>query len=138
MDITAPLYWWKEMDTYKVGTTANSQSTMHKLAANPITIDCFETDDMAKVLETDEIIDYTIMDNWNDLIKICEGLRQKYNSTGDVRYWKELVRILPEGYLQTRTWTANYAVLRTIYHQRKNHKLTEWQTFLDEVVNNLP
>lgn len=138
MDITAPLQWYKELDTYKVGTTANSQSTMHKLAANPITIDCFETDDMAKDLETDEIIDYTIMDNWNDLIKICEGLRQKYNSTGDVRYWKELVRILPEGYLQTRTWTANYAVLRTIYHQRKNHKLTEWSTFLDEVINNLP
>ena len=139
MDITAPLYWWKEMDTYKVGTTANSQSTMHKLAANPITIDCFETDDMVADLELYDLNpNKDVQAIWTELIQVCEDLRQRYNLTGDIRYWKELVRLLPEGYLQTRTWTANYAVLRTIYHQRKNHKLTEWQTFLDEVVNNLP
>ena len=139
MDITAPLYWWKEMDTYKVGTTANSQSTMHRLAANPITIDCFETDNMVADLELYDLNpNKDIKAIWTELIQVCEDLRQKYNETKDARYWKELVRILPEGYLQTRTWTANYAVLRTIYHQRKNHKLTEWQTFLDEVVNNLP
>lgn len=142
MDITAPLQWWKELDTYKVGTTANSQSTMHKLAANPITIDCFETDDMIADLKVfDGAIfnpDDYLSDCWEYVISMCETLRQRYNETKDVRYWKELVRLLPEGYLQTRTWTANYAVLRTIYHQRKNHKLTEWTTFLDEVVNNLP
>ena len=115
---------------------------MHKLAANPITIDCFETDDMVADLKLfDGAIfnpDDYLEDCWEYVISICETLRQRYNETKDIRYWKELVRILPEGYLQTRTWTANYAVLRTIYHQRKNHKLTEWQTFLDEVVNNLP
>lgn len=139
MDITAPLQWWKELDTYKVGTTANSQSTMHKLAANPITIDCFETDDMVADLELYDLNpNKDIQAIWTEIIQVCEDLRQKYNLTGDIRCWKELIRLLPEGYLQTRTWTANYAVLRTIYHQRKNHKLTEWQTFLDEVVNNLP
>lgn len=138
MDITAPLQVWKELDTYKVGTTANSQSTMHKLASVPITIDCFETDDMTDNLEIYTTPLTTAADVFNHLIGDCERLRQLYLQTNDVRYWKELVRLLPESWLQTRTWTANYAVLRTIYHQRKNHKLSEWHTFLDEIINNLP
>lgn len=136
MDITAPLYWWKELDTYKVGTTANSQSTMHKLASTPITIDCFETDDIVEDLTFNGCTPVSVA--WEDLINACEALRKAYNETKDIRYWKELVRILPEGWLQTRTWTANYAVLRAIYHQRKNHKLTEWKTFLTELIDNLP
>ncbi len=127
------------MDTYKVGTTANSQSTMHKLASNPITIDCFETGDMVADLELYDLNpNKDIEAIWTELIQVCEDLRQKYNETKDIRYWKELVRLLPEGYLQTRTWTANYAVLRTIYHQRKNHKLLEWTNFLESLEKELP
>lgn len=118
VDITAPLYWWKEADTYKVGTTANSTSTMHKITSKPITLDCFEKDDF-----NDDIINAQV------IIDICENLRQKYLETNDKKYWKELIRWLPNGWLQTRTWTANYEVLRSMYHQRANHKLTEWETF---------
>ena len=122
IDITAPLYWWKEMDTYKIATVANSTSTMHKLATTPITLECFEIDDYNKDIAND--FPYHI-------ICYCEELRQKYLETKDIRYWKELIRWLPESWLQTRTWTANYAVLRQIYHWRKNHKLTEWHQFCD-------
>lgn len=137
VDITAPLYWWKEMDTYKIGTTANSTSTMHKLATTPITMDCFETDDYegdllvydkepyAECFRTDDI--------WEEIINHCETLRQRYVETKDKRYWKELIRLLPESWLQTRTWTANYEVLRNIVHQREGHKLTEWKSFIDWV-----
>ena len=125
VDITAPLYWWKEMDTYKVGTTANSTSTMHKLASAPITIDCFEMDDYSPIGRAND-------KTWEIIIGICEDLRQKYNETKDIRYWKELIRILPESWLQTRTWTANYAVLRNICKWRKNHKLKhEWDSFIN-------
>ena len=118
VDITAPLYWWKEFDTYKVGTTANSTSTMHKLASQPITRKCFEIDDLNEELVGEFGIDA--------IISICEQLRQKYLETKEKRVWKELVRWLPEGWLQTRTVTMNYENLCTIYHQRKNHKLNEW------------
>ena len=129
VDITAPLYWWKEFDTYKVGTTANSTSTMHKLASTPITIECFETDDYNGNLKFDiisEIDDFSSM-----LIDDLEHLRKLYLETQDIRYWKELIRWLPEGWLQTRTVTLNYENLRNIFFQRKGHRLTEWQTFRD-------
>lgn len=137
VDITAPLYWWKEADTYKVGTTANSTSTMHKLASTPITLDCFETDDFdptAVISAQMEDIPNNIL---YDFIEYLEQLRQKYNETKDKRYWKELVRWLPNGWLQTRTVTMNYENLRTMYHQRKGHKLSEWKTFC-EWVESLP
>ena len=129
-DITAPLYWWKEMDQYKVGTVTNSTSTMHKLASTPITKECFEMDDFfdAAVFRVESI---RASDMWDGLIVACEHLRRKYLETKDKRYWKELIRILPESWLQTRTWSANYMVLRSIYFQRKNHKLSEWKTFCD-------
>ena len=125
VDITAPLYWWKEFDTYKVGTVANSTSTMHKLASKPITLDCFEIDDYDK--EAACLPGYTF--NFTEtLISYCEALRVKYLETKDVRYWKELVRWLPEGWLQTRTVTLNYENLLAICSksQRRNHKLNEW------------
>ena len=132
VDITAPLYWWKEMDTYKVATTANSTSTMHKLASTPITLDCFETDDFDyewfKSTGVEPSCDTWINDN---IIYFLEELRQKYLETKDKRYWKELIRWLPESWLQTRTWTANYATLRNIIHWRQGHKLTEWHQFVD-------
>ena len=122
VDITAPIYWWKEMDTYKVGTTANSTSTMHKLISRPITEEDFTFDD-------DWDLTYNIAKN--NIIIICESLRKKYINTKDKRYWRALIQLLPESYNQTRTWTANYAILRNIYFQRKNHKLQEWHQFCD-------
>ena len=135
VDVTAPLYWWKEMDTYKVGTTANSTSTMHKLASTPITPDCFEMDDFNNglIIEDDNnpLFIVTINDRAGTFIDALELLRQKYLETKDKRYWKELIRWLPESWLQTRTWTANYSILRNIYHWRKDHKLSEWHQFCD-------
>ena len=141
VDITAPIYWWKEFDTYKVGTCANSTSTMHKLASTPITLDCFETDDYEPTLTvmtgsdkdmcTADIIGVDEKDNHQTIISFLEALRLKYNETKDKRYWKELVRWLPEGWLQTRTVTMNYENLRTICNQRQGHKLTEWAQFID-------
>ena len=135
VDITAPLYWWKEMDTYKVATVANSTSTMHKLTSKPITLDCFETDDMNSDLIYYSIPEFAGGPAENDIgmlsdfmIEQLEFLRQKYLKTKDKRYWKELVRWLPESWLQTRTWTANYETIRAICSpgQRRNHKLNEW------------
>ena len=125
-DITAPLYWWKEMDTYKVGTVANSTSTMHKLTSRPIRIDDFSFDK--------EFIDYQMFKN---IVRDCEWLRQKYVETKDKTYWRALIQLLPESYNQTRTWTANYAVLRNIYFARRNHKLSEWHDFC-KVIETLP
>ena len=129
VDITAPLYWWKEMDTYKVGTTANSTSTMHKLASTPITLDCFEIDDYEPRLQ---LIDPVHIDTRiSQFIDDLEQLRQLYNQTKDKKYWKELIRWLPAGWKQTRSWSANYSVLRNIIHWRQSHKLSEWSQFID-------
>ena len=129
VDITAPLYWWKEFDTYKVGTVANSTSTMHKLASTPITLDCFEMDDSVHC-DIANCCQYTDSTGsfWVCLIGVCEELRQKYNETKDTRYWKELIRLLPESWLQKRTVTMNYENLLAMCSksQRRFHKLTEW------------
>lgn len=135
VDITAPLYWWKEFDTYKVGTTANSTSTMHKLATTPITMECFECDDLAKDLVVYEKepydVDTTLEEFFQYYLEALEALRERFNKTKDKRYWKELVRLLPESWLQTRTVTMNYEIIRNIVKQRAGHKLTEWKAFID-------
>ena len=138
VDITAPLYWWKEMDQYKIGTITDSTSTMHKLTSKPITLENFEVDDF-----NPEIVYYEIPDAQNDIgmlsdfmIEQLEFLRQKYLETKDKKYWKELVRWLPESWLQTRTWSANYEVVRSICQQRRNHKLNEWAGKDDPSKNN--
>ena len=135
VDITAPEYFWSQLDTYKVATVANSTSKMHKLASTPITKDCFEMDDYdgsLKIFDQEPYnIDEYVDDMWDTIISYCEALRQKYLKTKDVKYWKELIRILPESWLQTRTWTANYSVLRNIIHWRRGHKLSEWAQFID-------
>lgn len=135
VSVTAPLYWWKEMDTYKICTVRNSSSTMHKLASTPITMDCFEMDDFEYVNcpKTKNDIDSPTFsgDMWTTLLDYLERLRQKYNETKDKRYWKELIRLLPESWLQTSVLDLNYETLRNIYAWRKNHKLTEWHTFCD-------
>ena len=134
VDITAPLYWWKEFDTYKIGTTANSTSTMHKLTSKPITKEDFEMDDYVGVKVFDKEPynpdDYTD-EIWDYIIDVCETLRQRYVETKDWKYWKELIRILPEGYLQTRTVTMNYENLYSIVRQRQGHRLKyEWDSFI--------
>lgn len=127
VDITAPLYWWKEFDTYKVGTVANSTSTMHKITSEPITLDCFEIDDYEKDLfmyyEHSDVKDMVV-----DIVKNCEILRQRYLETKDKRYWKELIRWLPESWLQKRTVTMTYENLLAMCSkgQRRFHKLNEW------------
>ena len=141
VDITAPLYWWKEFDTYKVGTVANSTSTMHKLASTPITIDCFEMDDFVNVqYKSMTEINNGDADIWELVISRCEGLRQKYNETKDKRYWKELIRLLPEAWLQKRTVTMDYENLLAICSkgQRRFHKLTEWSKALIDWARELP
>ena len=143
VDITAPLYWWKEFDTYKVGTVANSTSTMHKLATTPITLDCFEADDYDRNLSlADNPKDDDGLDNIStfeeDIIYVLENIRQKYLETKDKRYWKELVRWLPESWLQKRTITMNYENVRNMYFQRKYHKLTEWSESFIKWVESLP
>ena len=138
VDITAPLYWWKEADTYKIGTVSNSCSTMHKLASTPITMDCFEMDDFEYVncsKPKNDIDSPTFSgDMWIKLLDYLERLRQKYNETKDKRYWKELIRLLPESWLQKRTVTMNYENLLNMCskRQRRFHKLTEWsKSFID-------
>lgn len=135
VDITAPLYWWKEFDTYKVGTVANSTSTMHKLANTPITKECFETDDFENM---DTHGTANCHSCWDLVIFACEGLRQHYNETKDKRYWKELIRLLPESWLQKRTITMNYENILNMVHQRRNHKLTEWSESFITWAKSLP
>ena len=133
VDITAPLYWWKEFDTYKVGTTANSTSTMHKLATTPITDECFEMDDYDAVIMLDEgIVETETL--WNNIISTLEGMRQVYLRTKDKRIWKEMIRLLPSAWQQTRTVTMTYENLLAMCSkgQRRFHKLTEWsKSFID-------
>ena len=137
VDITAPLYWWKEFDTYKVGTVANSTSTMHKLTSQPITEDLFETSEdlwdlgvetltadlyVQKDSNEDEYLTtfttpWVFKDEWEYIIETCEKIRQKYIETKDKRYWRALIQILPESWLQTRTVSLSYANLRNIYFQ---------------------
>ena len=128
VDITAPLYWWKEFDTYKVGTVADSCSTMHKLKDTPITVDCFEMGDYCGFFETP----------WKNLIALLEQCRKEYNKTKDKRYWKELIRLLPESWLQKRTVTMSYENVANMYSQRMNHKLTEWSEDFIQWADNLP
>ena len=122
VDITAPLYWWKEADTYKVGTVANSTSTMHKLASTPITMDCFENGEMI----------------YSFIIAELEMNRLKYLETKDKNEWKRLIVNLPESWLQKRTITMNYENILNMYRQRKNHKLTEWSKSFCNWVKTLP
>lgn len=137
VDITAPLLWWKEFDTYKVGTVANSTSTMHKLSSAPITKEMFEFDDNADDLVVSQgksvsgEWEYVFSNYIEDIVNMCENLRLKFIETGDKSYWRALIQILPSAYLQTRTVTMSYANLRNIYFQRKNHKLREWADFCD-------
>lgn len=123
VDITAPLYWWKEFDTYKVGTVANSCSTMHKIHSKPIELSDFSIDNF----EVDEPIKFSLNNSFKNTIADCEYLRQMYMETKDKRYWRGLIQLLPSSYNQKRTVTLNYEVLRNIYKSRAGHRLSEWK-----------
>lgn len=127
VDITAPLYWWKEFDTYKVATVSNSTSTMHKLHSKP-----FEPGDFSHDQLTPQSREY--LDN---LIEYLEELRALYNKDKDMKYWYDMIQLLPSGYNQLRTCTLNYETLVNIYHSRQNHKLEEWHVFC-EWIRSLP
>lgn len=119
VDLTAPLYWWKEYDTYKVGTVANSTSTMHRIHSKPFELSDFSTDHMtAKTLE-----------KMKDLIAYLESVRQEFIATKDKAAWYDLIQLLPSSYNQLRTCTFDYENLIAMYYARKNHKLEEWHTF---------
>ncbi len=121
VDITAPLYWWKEFDTYKVGTVANSTSTMHKLHARPIELADFSADRL-----TDE--SRAVLERY---LAWLEQIRQRFVETGEKKWWDDLIQLLPSSYQQLRTVTMNYENLHNIYFARRNHKLAEWHTFCD-------
>ena len=131
VDITAPLYWWKEADTYKVGTTMNSCSTMHKIHSKPITLDDFTIED---VVVEDGPVGLKLEDCFINVVEDCEMLRKKYIKSKDKQYWKALIQLLPSSYNQFRTWDLDYETLISIYFQRRNHKLTEWHTFCDWIL----
>lgn len=121
VDVTAPLYWWKEYDTYKVATVANSTSTMHKIHSKPFSMDDFSCDHMTdgtkKFMET--------------VVAELENIRLRFKETKSKDDWYDMIQLLPSSYNQIRTCTFNYETLINIYRARKNHKLAEWHTFCD-------
>lgn len=127
MDITAPFYWWKEFDTYKVGTVANSCSTMHKIHVKEFDREDFSYDRMTE----------PALMQLDSLISFLEGERVKYNETKDKEHWNNIIQLLPTSYNQMRTVTLNYEVLINIYYARRHHKLDEWHV-LCKAIENLP
>lgn len=141
LDITAPLYWWKEFDTYKVGTVANSCSTMHKIAAKEFTLDDFSHEHLLSMANNDAG-DALFLNDANNIridgddllgltVNVLNYYRGRYIETKDKRYWWQLIQLLPSSYNQRRTIMLNYEVLANIYKSRRNHKLDEWHTFCD-------
>ena len=136
LDITAPLYWWKEFDTYKVGTVANSCSTMHKIAEKEFTLENFSCEHLLSYWGEEKVnptIIYpcTPMQHLNQTIACLNVCRKKYLETKDKKYWWQVIQLLPSSYNQRRTVMLNYEVLANIYKSRRNHKLDEWHTFCD-------
>lgn len=143
LDITAPLYWWKEFDTYKVGTVANSCSTMHKIAAKEFTVDDFSHEHLMNDNDVNRPEDSCCNWNWEgcgiitpidileETINMLNKARTMYLKTKDKKYWWQMIQLLPSSYNQRRTVMLNYEVLANIYKSRRNHKLDEWHTFCD-------
>ena len=142
MDVIAPLYWWKEADTYKVGTTTNSCSTMHKIAAKEFTLDDFshehlidDQDDFEN--ENGQIFSYKDF-LYYDVLDVLNTARRQYLETKDKKYWWQMIQLLPSSYNQRRTWDMSMETLLSILHQRKNHKLDEWNEFRDICLEQVP
>ena len=124
MDITAPLYWWKEFDTYKVGTVANSTSTMHKLHAKPLEVEDFSADRLTPAS----------LEEFRRYVSYLEKVRQRFVAGRDKADWYDLIQLLPSSYNQMRTVTMNYEVLANIYFARRDHKLDEWHTLCGAIL----
>lgn len=139
VDVTAPLYWWKEFDTYKVGTVANSCSTMHKIHAKEFTLDDFSREhlDGEHVCARSGNESFSAWDILYLTIRSLNHYREKFLETKDKKYWWQLIQLLPSSYNQRRTVMLNYEVLTNIYKSRRNHKLDEWHVFC-EWIENLP
>lgn len=135
MDITAPLYIWKEMDQYKVGTTTNSCSTMHKIAAKEFTIEDFSCEHL---LGKEEDMLWCAQNILDEIIMGLNHYRKKYLETKDKKYWWQLIQLLPSSYNQLRTWDGSLATVLSICKQRKGHKLDEWKTFRQACFENIP
>lgn len=136
LDITAPFYWWKEFDTYKVGTVANSCSTMHKIAEKEFTLEDFSCEHLINESVTEETIEYNPTDLWFhghlfNTVRMLNNARERYLKTKDRKYWWQMIQLLPSSYNQKRTIMLNYEVLADIYKSRRNHKLDEWHIFCD-------
>ena len=136
VDITAPLYWWKEFDTYKVGTVANSCSTMHKIHAKEFTLEDFSCEHLDSILHKvriadESLIDISSKDVLNDVVRALNLYRELFLATKDKAYWWQMIQLLPSSYNQRRTIMLNYEVLAGIYPKRKEHKLDEWKKFCD-------
>ena len=120
-DITAPMFWWSEYDTYKVGTVRNSCSKMHTIHIKPFDIDDFTHEGCDKIPAAIDTLMYVVGE--------CEHLRKLYNDTEQKKYWRAIIELLPESFNMRATVQLNYAVLRNMYHSRKNHPLDEWRDF---------
>ena len=120
LDVTAPLYWFKEADQYKVGTVTDSCSTMHKIHSKEFTLDDFSHDHL-----------YSPLHDLKPTVDLLNVYRERFLDTKDKEDWWQLIQLLPSSYNQRRTWDLNYAVLRNIYHARRNHKIDEWHTLCD-------
>lgn len=132
VDITAPLYWWKEFDTYKVGTVANSCSTMHKIHAKEFTLDDFSNEHLlGKAVQYNGYVPTSVLEC---TIGALNEFRELYLETKDKKYWWQMIQLLPSSYNQRRTVMLNYEVLANIYKSRKNHKLDEWRMFCDWIL----
>ena len=138
LDITAPLYWWKEFDTYKVGTVANSCSTMHKIHAKKFELSDFSCEHLFhNVNDTEMWLDIDFFNVLDNTIFYLNKARELYLDTKDKNYWWQMIQLLPSSYNQRRTVMLNYEVLANIYPMRKNHKLDEWRDFC-EWIETLP
>lgn len=145
VDITAPLYWWKEFDTYKVGTVANSCSTMHKIHEKEFTLDDFSCEHLITdsndvfVMDEEDYIPLSPKDILqNYIVEMLNESRQKYLETKNKKYWWQMIQLLPSSYNQKRTIMLNYEVLANIYKSRKNHKLDEWSVGFIQWIESLP
>ena len=142
MDITAPLYWWKEFDTYKVGTTANSCSTMHKIHEKEFTLNDFSREHLmtlpTKVKGKDIECNYDYEEVLQLTINALNAARDMYLATKDKKYWWQMIQLLPTSYNQKRTVTMNYENVFNILQYRQGHKLTEWESFCEILLDYLP
>lgn len=146
MDITAPLYWWKEFDQYKVGTVTNSTSTMHKIHAKEFTLDDFSYDrlihDQTTYMWTQDDLGTKFyassLDGLKLIIELLNANREAYLETKDKKYWWQMIQLLPSSYMQKRTVCLNFEALANMYHARKGHKLDEWEVFRTHIDTGIP